>query len=71
MTLPMVSRGVAAGGVQEMVGLADAEVVEEDLVELVVVVLAGVDQHVVAVPVELGDHPRQPDDLRPRADDRS
>ena len=40
---------------EEVVGLAHAEVVEEDLVELVVVVLAGVHQHVLAVFVEACD----------------
>ena len=52
MTLPMVSRGAGAAAVQEVIGLADAEIVEEDLVELVVVVLAGVDQDMIAVLVE-------------------
>ena len=41
-----------------MVGLAHAQLVEEDLVELVVVVLAGVHEHVLAVLVELGHHDR-------------
>ena len=59
----------AAGGRQEVVGLAHAEILEEDLVELVVVVLAGMHEHVVAMPVERGDDARQPDDLRPGADD--
>ena len=70
MTLPIVSAGAVAGGSEEMVRRADLEVVEEDLVELVVVVLAGVDEQMVAVLIELGDDPRQADDLRPRPDDR-
>ena len=39
------------------------EVLEEDLVERVVVVLAGVHQDVVDRGVEPGDHPREPDEL--------
>ena len=62
--------GVGAGGVQEMVRLADLQVGEEDLVELVVVVLAGVYQDVIGVLVENRHHPGQADDLRAGADDR-
>ena len=52
-----------------MVGLAHAEIVEEYLVQFVVVVLPGVHQHMIAMLVQPGHHPRQADDLRPRADD--
>ena len=54
---------------QEYVRPTDAQVIEEDPVELVVVVLAGVHQDVVAMCVQRGHHPRQADDLRPGADD--
>ena len=56
---------------EEVVGRAQPEVVEEDLVELVVVVLPGVHEHVVDWRVERGDDARQPDDLGPRPDERS
>ena len=46
--------GIPSGGVEEHVGLADIEVFEEDLVELVVVVLARVDDHVVDIAVQRG-----------------
>ena len=42
-----------------MGGPADTQVLEEHLVQLVVVVLAGVHQDMVAIAVELGDHSRQ------------
>src|SRR5665647_3753869 len=53
-----------------MIGLADAQVLEEDLVEREVVVLPRVDQDVLDRRIEAGDHPREPDQLGPRADDR-
>jgi hypothetical protein len=52
-----------------VVGLTDAQLIEEDAVELVVVVLPGVDEHVVDGLVETGHHPGEPDDLRSRPDD--
>ena len=57
ITLPIVSARGGAGGIQEVIRLADAQVVEEDLVQLVVVVLAGVDEHVLAVLVQLRPAP--------------
>ena len=48
---------------------ADAEVPEEDPVQLVIVVLAGMDQHVARAPIELGNHPRELDQLRAGAHD--
>jgi hypothetical protein len=53
----MVANGFAApvlptAAVQKMVGLAHAQVVKKNLVQLVVVVLAGVHQHVVAMLVQ-------------------
>ena len=44
MTLPMVSAATAPGRLQEMIRATDSEFIEEDFVQLVVVVLAGVDQ---------------------------
>ena len=44
--------GGRAGGVQKEVGLAELQVLEEDLVQFVVVVLAGVDEDVVERPVQ-------------------
>ena len=64
--------GLRAGGpgrIQEHIRPADAQVLEEDAVEFVVVVLAGMHQHVFAVLVQRGQHPRQADDLRAGADD--
>ena len=54
---------------EEMIGAPHAEIREEDLVELVVVVLAGVDQHMMHMALERRHHSRQADDLRPRAQD--
>ncbi|MNL15546.1 hypothetical protein D3C87_1365370 [compost metagenome] len=61
-----------AGGVgravQKVVGLAHAQVVEEDLVEFVVVVLAGMHEHVFAMLVQPSQHARQANDFGPGAD---
>ena len=53
-----------------MVGQAQAEVLEEDGVELAVPVLPGVDQHVLDAVggVQSAHHGREPDDLRAGAD---
>jgi len=39
--------GIGSGGIEEMVGLAQTEVFEEEFVEFVIVVLAGVYQDMV------------------------
>src|SRR5260221_12451851 len=59
-----------ASRAQEMVGLTQSQAVEEDLVELVVVVLAGVHQHVLHGAIELGNDAGELDDLGTRADQR-
>ena len=41
---PMVSAAVFAGRFEKLVGLADLQVIKEDLVQLVIVVLPGMDQ---------------------------
>ena len=53
-----------------MIGGAHAEFLEEDVVEPWVVVLAGVDDHLLAKPVELLDDAAQADHLGPGAEDR-
>ncbi len=63
-------RSALGSGFEETVGLPQAEAVEEDLVQLVVVVLAGVHQHVLEGAVELGNDAGELDDLGPRAHDR-
>ena len=52
-----------------MIGFADAKIVKEDLVEFVIIVLARMHEHMVAMLVEASQHARQPDDLGPRTDD--
>ncbi len=54
---------VLSGGLEEVVRLADAEVLEEDVVEFVVVVLPGVHQHVPGVCVKRGNDARHLDQL--------
>ena len=60
---------VLAHTVQVVVGLLEAQVLEEDLVERIVPVLSGVDQDMVEVLVALLDGGTEADDLRPRAED--
>ena len=62
--------GAAHGSVQKMVGLAQAQVVKKNLVQLVVVVLACVHQYVVAMLVKPHQHARQADDFGPCAHHR-
>jgi len=50
--------------IEEMIRLADAQVVEEYLVELVIIVLSGMDDHVLAMLVQPRHHTRQTNDLR-------
>jgi hypothetical protein len=59
-----------AGTVQECIWLPDIEVAKKNLVELVIVILPGVNQHVVAVFIQARDDARQANNLRPRADNR-
>lgn len=61
---------VGAGDPEVAVGLAKPQPLEEHLVELVVVVLPGVDEHVVEDLVAELDGLGQLDDLRPRPHDR-
>ena len=52
--LPDRLGGGGAGGAEIVIRRAQIEVLEEDLIELVVVVLAGVDNDVIGMPVERG-----------------
>src|SRR2546426_4187787 len=52
-----------------VVGVPDAEFSEEDVAQVLVVVLARVDEGVLAVLVQVGDDAAEPDDLGPRAED--
>jgi len=56
-------RDLAARHPEEVVGLADAQLLEEDLVELVVVALPGVQEHVLRQLVEQRDHAAELDEL--------
>lgn len=56
-------------GVHEVVGFAEPEIVPEDLVEFVVVVLAGVGDHLGEVFVEAGHGAGEADDFGACADD--
>lgn len=60
---------VVAGAVQVNVGVVEPQVAEEDAVQRVVVVLAGMGQQAVEVPAALLDDLGEADDLGPRADD--
>ncbi len=60
---------VLAHTVQVVVGLLEAQVLEEDLVERIVPVLSGVDQDMVEVLVALLYGGTEADDLRPRTED--
>jgi hypothetical protein len=53
--------------IQVVIGLGDVELTEEDRVELVVVVLTRMHQHMVGVAGQLRDDTAQLDELRPRA----
>ncbi len=50
---------------EEMSGLFDFQVLEEHLVQLVVIVLSGVNEYMVRVCVQSRQYARQPDDLGP------
>ena len=60
----------AADRFEKMIGAAQLQFVEENLVQFVVVVLPRVNQHVIGIPVQLGQHARQANDLRPRSHHR-
>jgi hypothetical protein len=55
--------------VQEVIRLAQPEIVEKYLVQFVIVVLPGMNQHVFTVVIEARNYARQPDDLRARSND--
>ena len=60
---------VLSDGVQVEVGRAQAQVLKKDLVQVIIVVLAGVDQDLVKVDIALFDNGRQPDNFRSGTDD--
>ena len=62
--------GAAFGAVQKVVRLSNTQVVKEHLVEFVVVVLPSVDQDMVAMHIQGGEHAGQTDDLGAGAHDR-
>src|SRR5262245_59905714 len=55
---------------EKHIGCSDFEIVEKNVVELRVIILTGMDEAMVTVLIELCDHPRQANDLRPRPYDR-
>jgi hypothetical protein len=57
-------------GFKKVVRLANAKIVKKYLVKLVVVILPGMDQNVVCMAIEPVDDTGQPNDFRPRTDDR-
>ena len=63
-------RGRVASGTEIMVRSPQLQFLEEDLVELAVVILPGVDEDVIKDAIQGCHHARQPDDLGPSPDDR-
>src|SRR5689334_13305078 len=61
---------MCSGHAQKMIGLAYFQVAEKDLIELVIVVLPGVDQNMVRSPIELAYDQTHLDEFRPSPDDR-
>ena len=61
---------VRPGGVQVVVRRAEAQVLKEHLVQLVIVILAGVDENLLKIAVAALYGGGEADDLRPRAEDR-
>src|SRR5262249_42285824 len=62
--------GAVARRPEKHIGRSDFEIAEKDVVEVLVIVLAGVDEAMIAVLIELRNNPSQANDLRPRPDDR-
>ena len=64
--------GVSAGGIQEVIGFPEPEILEEHLVQLIVVILSGMHQNMLdsRTRIQLLHHARQPDNLRPRTHNR-
>ncbi|MNZ68548.1 hypothetical protein D3C78_868180 [compost metagenome] len=60
-------RTAGAGSIEEMIRFADVQILEEDFIQLIIVVLPSMHQHMLAVLVQLGHDPRQTDDFRTRA----
>src|SRR5262245_3407662 len=63
-------RGTLAGSSEKQIGSSDFEITEEDIVELRVVILAGMHEAVVAVLIEFCDYSGQANNLWPGSDDR-
>lgn len=57
------------GNLEEVIGLTDPQVVEKYLAQLVIVVLTGMDERVLAELVQHRNYPAQADDFWPGADD--
>ena len=68
--IPNRGSEIIAYGIQIIVRRPETEIVKKHLIEGVVVVLTCVDQNLLKVPVAALYGGGQPDDLRPRADDR-
>ena len=60
---------IGSHGVQIVVRSTQAQILKKDLIEGIVVVLTGVDQNLIKILIASFDRSRQPDDLRPGADD--
>ena len=61
-------RTASTGCGQKVVRFANAQVLEEDFIQLEIVVLAGVHQNMFAMLIQPGHHTRQANNFRPGAD---
>ena len=61
---------VCPGGIQVIVRRTKPQILKEHLVQLVVIVLPGVDENLMKIPIAALDRGGQTDDLRPRAENR-
>jgi hypothetical protein len=60
---------IAACRIKEIVWFTDIQIVEKNLVQLVVVVLSSMYQHVLGMVLQFGEDATHLDQFRPRADD--
>ena len=64
ITWPIVSAAFVSSGLEEEVRLPNFQIFKEDLIELVIIVLAGVNQDMLCVAIQSCNNARKSDDFR-------
>ncbi len=62
--------GISSRRLEKMIRLTNAEIVKKDLIQLVIVILASMNNRMIDMPIQCRHHARETNDLRTRTNNR-